>query len=459
MAVPPPSNFLRLKYRAAPIQPELRDGEEGKALSIARKVRSSEDDTLASELQALRFRPAIMFPGHTQNRRCETVIASDDVAYRKETKPTLFERIELEKQYARKRQREADNARRKEEQKEALRERLTQIALQVAGRASRGSGDDGEKEEEGDATGAAAAAGKRGGGDGEEDKRHDGDDDDNKHGGEGQEQQDTSAGMTTEEAALTSLSEQDLALMDEDDLADYRAAVLDLKEKRLLRLRAPRVFHHPVSAHRRRMLALKLFFGIGKREREMTEILPWLILGRVDPTRNMYSLAKLGVTHILNCTEDCPNLFPMHFVYLQLFLRDSLEANAAEYFPQALEFFRRVEKKRGKIYVHCEAGASRAPTFVIAYLMVERGVCLRDALSYVQSRRPLVQVNEHFLYQLAQLELAQGKGSSVTNHREFLFYEFNMLRADIEQERDAKGLLVSVCVFGGGGLSPNPLHI
>ena len=434
MAVPPPANFLRIKYRAAPIQPELRDGEEGKSLSIAKKVRTEEEDTLAAELQALRFRPAIMFPGHTQNKRSEVVIASDDVAYRKETKPTLFERIELEKQYAKKRQREAENAKRKEDQKEAVRQRLTQIVLQAAGHSTRVDGEEGEG---GGEAGAASAPGHREGeGEGEEGKR----DDDDGEGGQ-QQQQDGFAGMTSEEAALNSLSDHDLSLMDEEDLADYRAVVLDLKEKRLLRLRAPRVFHRPVSAFQRRMLAFKLFFGIGQRDREMTDILPWLILGRVDPTRTMYSLAKLGVTHILNCTDDCPNLFPMHFVYLQLFLRDSLEANAAEYFPQALEFFRRVEKKRGKMYVHCEAGASRAPTFVVAFLMVERGVCLNDALAYVQSRRPLMQINEHFLFQLAQLELSLGLGSSVTNHREFTFYEFNMMRADIEEQRDAKGLL------------------
>jgi protein-tyrosine phosphatase len=117
-----------------------------------------------------------------------------------------------------------------------------------------------------------------------------------------------------------------------------------------------------------------------------------------------------------------------------------MEANIGELFPQALAFFRRVEQKKAKVYVHCSAGISRAPTMVIAYLIAERKVSLRDAYAYVASRRPIIGINDHFLFQLAELEIAQGAGCSVTNHKDWMFYEFNRIRSDIEQTRSSKGL-------------------
>jgi protein-tyrosine phosphatase len=60
-----------------------------------------------------------------------------------------------------------------------------------------------------------------------------------------------------------------------------------------------------------------------------------------------------------------------------------------------------------QVYVHCNAGASRAPAMVMAYLISVRKISLIDAYEYMQSVRILVQPNKHFLYQLAELEVRQ----------------------------------------------------
>jgi len=419
MALAPPSNFVRLKYRPKAIQPVLDESqaEFNTTHSLAKKVKPEEEDELA-ELRALRFRPAIMFPGHTQNKRVEQSVVSDDLAYRSATKPTIFERVELQKVLVKKQLREEQQEARRMERKEELRQRLAIVMAQ-----SKSLTDEDVKNAQRDTNQA--------GNDGDEETKND---------ELNMQQQQGGSGMTQEELALTSLTENDLALMDEEELAEYKATCLELKEKRLLRTRSPAVFHRPVSSYDRRMLALKLFFNIGKREREMTEILPWIYVGRVEPARSMYGLAKLGFTHIMNVTEEEPNLFPLQFVYLKLPVRDEMEANIGELFPQALEFFKRVEQKRGKLYIHCSAGISRAPTMAIAYLIANRKIPLKDAYSYVCNRRPLVGINNHFLFQLAELELAQGLGSSVTNHKDWMFYEFNRIRAEIERTRSHKGL-------------------
>jgi len=421
MALAPPSNFVRLKYRPKPVHPELDEGQAdyGATHSVAKKVKPEEVDDLA-ELRELRFRPAIMFPGHTQNKRVESTVVSDDKTYRSEMKPTLFERVEQQKVLLKKQLREEEQEIRRMERKEELRQRLAKVLAESVAL----SPEEIEK--------ARMETEKNKGSDGEDGESKD--DDANLA------KEQIGSGMTQEEMALTSLNENDLALMDPEELADYRETCLELKEKRVLRARNPVVYHRVESAYYRRMLALKLFFGFGKQEREMTEILPWMLLGRVEPAQNMYGLTKLGVTHILNVTKEEPNLFPLQFVYLKVPVRDEMEENIGEFFQQAIEFFKRVESKRGKIYIHCSAGISRAPTMAIVYLIALRNISLNDAYAYVKARRPLIQINDHFLFQLAELEIAQGHGSSVTNHKDFMFYEFNRIRSDIEEIRSHNGL-------------------
>ena len=145
---------------------------------------------------------------------------------------------------------------------------------------------------------------------------------------------------------------------------------------------------------------------------------------------NQQRLLVMGVTHIVNCTHDLPSEFPGSFVYMRIPIKDEEQANAGQHFPKVIEFFKRVEDKQGKMFVHCTVGASRAPTMVIAYLVAARGVPLADAFDFLRLIRPQVAINWHFLFQLAQLEVAQGMGSSVQHHAEWRFYEYNFVRVD-----------------------------
>ena len=138
----------------------------------------------------------------------------------------------------------------------------------------------------------------------------------------------------------------------------------------------------------------------------------------------------------MNVTEDVPNEFPQAFVYMKVPVKDSEDSDIGERFPSVVGFFQRVESKRGKILVHCSVGACRAPAMIMAYLVADRKVPLSDAYAYMRAIRPVVALNDHFLFQLAQLELKQGYGCSVLYHKDWSFYEFNMIKADIDPKED-----------------------
>jgi hypothetical protein len=95
--------------------------------------------------------------------------------------------------------------------------------------------------------------------------------------------------------------------------------------------------------------------------------------------------------------------------------------------------------------VHCTAGASRAPTAVIAYLIAKKGLTLSDAFSYVRARRVQARPNRTFLFNLAELELEQKEGSSVLHHPEWRFYHFNLLKGSTGAEyREPIGMYKTV---------------
>ncbi|HWI56674.1 MAG TPA: dual specificity protein phosphatase family protein, partial [Bacillota bacterium] len=66
--------------------------------------------------------------------------------------------------------------------------------------------------------------------------------------------------------------------------------------------------------------------------------------------------------------------------------------------------FIRERLRSGPVYVHCALGHGRSPTFVIGYLLACRKMAsVREALAYVQSKRPGVRLRAEQLQALQEL--------------------------------------------------------
>jgi len=64
----------------------------------------------------------------------------------------------------------------------------------------------------------------------------------------------------------------------------------------------------------------------------------------------------------------------------------------------------------GKVLVHCQAGVSRSPTLVVAYLMALYGRPLMDTFQLVKQRRQIVAPNFNFMGQLLDFEQRCQRG-------------------------------------------------
>jgi len=392
-----PTDFVRVKYRRKVHEPELNeeDKTEGKALSMARKDRNIEADSVfLDEMKALRFKPPTMLPAYTQNTRIESTFTSDDKEYRRITRPTLFERVETQRGLAKQLLRDEINQARVDAQKNIIRERLARLA---AG-ATEDELDEEETKKEAAEGGAPVAA----------------------------------------EKAEKDPEDEETSGMDAEDAAEYKRIKLEIKEKRVLRTRNSHEYHFPTEKWKRRINAFRLAWGLGARGKGTTEVLPWILLGPREEVMSQHKLIAMGVTHILNATHDVQNEFPNQFVYMKVNIEDSEEQDILDKFPQVVAFFERVEEKRGKVYVHCAAGASRAPAMIAAYLVASRKISLYDAYEYLRAVRPIVAMNTHFLYHLAVLEMKQGQGCSVLFHKDWMFYEFNMIKHEIDPRKDTR---------------------
>lgn len=329
---------------------------------------------------------------HTQVKRVEVLITSDEAAYRTKHQPCIEERVAQQKEWAREQLEQA----KVQQQREAM--KFRQAAMK------------------------------------------------------------NKLGSLQAESTLEQLDalEEELKAIDEEDQkqlqdeafrntkVDYTEQLTQIKERKLTISRNTADSHRPWSKQQCRRAAFWLWAGFGsgsgRKKHEYTEILPWLILGRRETASNLQELLRMNVTHILNMTSDFPNLFDPHFVYHKVPVRDSTEEDIGKHFQGIVSFIQRVKDCQGKIYVHCSAGASRAPTAILAYLVYHCEVTLVDAYQFVTAKRGVVKPNTHFLFQLAMLEVQLFQECSVYYHQDWRFFEFNTFRAENVPSRATLGL-------------------
>ena len=124
---------------------------------------------------------------------------------------------------------------------------------------------------------------------------------------------------------------------------------------------------------------------------------------------NKHELQSLGVTHVLNCaygTKAFGNarvetgFFDDVGIQLhQILADDRPNFKISTIFEETNTFISQAIASGGRIFVYCMEGFSRSATVVIAYLMYEKRMSVRNAVEAVRRRREVCP-NEGFLQQL-----------------------------------------------------------
>ena len=113
---------------------------------------------------------------------------------------------------------------------------------------------------------------------------------------------------------------------------------------------------------------------------------------------------SLGITNIINCTLEIPNLNIPSLECIQIHVEDTPSARLGIYFDRCADKIHQVSSRGGRTLVHCVAGISRSASLCIAYLMKYQKMKLDEAYHHVKKRRPVIRPNVGFWRQLIEFE-------------------------------------------------------
>ena len=163
------------------------------------------------------------------------------------------------------------------------------------------------------------------------------------------------------------------------------------------------------------------------------KIIDGIYIGSVHCAFNKDSLAKYGITHILNIS-GVPATYPKNFTYLQVTMRDKEYANLLSAIPAANIFIESCIDSGGNVLVHCKGGRSRSAAFVCAFLMSTMGLSFEEAFQIVKCKRSVVNCNKGFESQLAAYGLSgwdvyHAHQMLLREHLQALLHNFKLNRS------------------------------
>ena len=140
----------------------------------------------------------------------------------------------------------------------------------------------------------------------------------------------------------------------------------------------------------------------GFTEIDMDKITNNIWIGNLGSALSVNNLKKLGITKTLAVMENTAPKYKNEDSIKQKIVKvaDSPEQNVIQYFGECISF---IDGKEN-ILVHCMGGASRSPTFVIAYIMWKYTLSYNNALELVNQKRPFIFPNDGFKEQLKLFE-------------------------------------------------------
>jgi protein-tyrosine phosphatase len=114
-------------------------------------------------------------------------------------------------------------------------------------------------------------------------------------------------------------------------------------------------------------------------------------------------LAKEGVSADISLEAD--NIDSPYGVDMYLWLpTKDLTPPSSDAFSLGITALAKLVDQRRKVYVHCRNGHGRAPTLVIAYFMVSRGLSADNAEALVHKKRHSIHLEENQKEALQKLE-------------------------------------------------------
>ncbi|XP_061646985.1 dual specificity phosphatase 29-like isoform X2 [Phyllopteryx taeniolatus] len=138
---------------------------------------------------------------------------------------------------------------------------------------------------------------------------------------------------------------------------------------------------------------------------QVNHVLPCGKIKRKEPLCGCSSGPRQRLHHTRKTALERPGLKEMDIQYFGIEADDKPTFNISQFFCPATQFISEaLSQPQNKVLVHCVMGRSRSASLVLAYLMMEQGLTVVDAIQHVRQRR-CVLPNHGFLKQLRALDI------------------------------------------------------
>lgn len=138
-----------------------------------------------------------------------------------------------------------------------------------------------------------------------------------------------------------------------------------------------------------------------KPDLHIANVIPGLYLGSQDPVVCYDILKKYEIQHILSIGVNISEKYD-DIQYHTCDLLDLPESNILPAIKKCVNIIHTNLKEN--ILVHCNAGVSRSPSIIIAYLMIIMKLSYDEAYNIVKKARNCIRPNDGFVKQLRGIE-------------------------------------------------------
>ena len=129
-------------------------------------------------------------------------------------------------------------------------------------------------------------------------------------------------------------------------------------------------------------------------------------IGDIATASNAEELKSLGITHVVSAILGIGEMWPEHFKYHIVHVRDVDWEMIGEHFHATADFIQQAleEHPDNKVFVHCVCGVSRSASLLSAWLIKYREMTTEQAIEHLQSIREIVKPIPGFVSQLKAFE-------------------------------------------------------
>lgn len=139
-----------------------------------------------------------------------------------------------------------------------------------------------------------------------------------------------------------------------------------------------------------------------KPDLSVGHVFKFLYFGSQDIACNPSILKALQITDILSVGVAVPAYENIEYKFIKAY--DLPSFNMKNIFDECFTYLENIRLLNRRVYVHCNAGISRSPTIIIAYVMRHLKVYFDDAFKLVKEKRLSINPNAGFVAQLKEYE-------------------------------------------------------